>query len=66
MATALKIERIKKGIPQWRLANLIGIPASELSNIELGRRRANADLRGRMAKILELPVETLFPEGGLE
>lgn len=62
MATVLKIERIKKGIAQWRLANLIGISPQELSNYEVGRRRCPANLRHRIAEVLGISVEELFPE----
>ena len=62
MVTALKVERVRKGIKQWRLASLIGISQTELSHYEVGRRRCPADLRYRIADILDAKVDELFPE----
>jgi len=61
MVTALKLERIKKGIKQWRLAQDIGISQSELSLYEASRRRCPANLRHKIAEVLEVSVEVLFP-----
>jgi len=61
MTTALKLERIKKGMRQWRLASLVGISQTELSHYETGRRPCPSDLQGKIAETLECPVETLFP-----
>jgi len=63
MVTELKMERTRSGIKQWRLASLIGISQTELSHYESGRRRCPADLRNRIAKVLEVNVEELFPVG---
>ena len=63
MVTALKVERVKKGIQQWRLATLLGISQTELSHYEVGRRRCPTDLKYRIAKILDTKVAELFPEG---
>ena len=62
MITTLKVERMKKGMKQWRLASLVGISQAELSNYEVGRRRCPADLRHRIAEVLDMPVDTLFPQ----
>lgn len=62
MVTALKIERTRKGIKQWRLASIVGISQTELSHYELGRRRCPANLRHKIANTLEMPVDQLFPE----
>jgi len=61
MLTPLKRIRMEKGIKQWRLANLIGIHPQELSNFEVGRRRCPANLRHKIADILGVSVESLFP-----
>jgi len=66
MVTTLKLERIKRGIQQWRLASLVGISQTELSLYEGGRRRCPADLRHRIAGILEAKTEVIFPESELE
>ena len=61
MVTALKLERVRSGIRQWRLASLVGISQAELSHYETGRRQCSVDLRDKIAKVLECPIETLFP-----
>lgn len=61
MVTALKVERVRKGVKQWRLASLVDISQAELSHYETGRRLCPADLQSKIAKVLECPIETLFP-----
>ena len=61
MVTALKVERMRKGIQQWRLASLVGISQAELSHYEVGRKECPMELRDKIAKILECSVDTLFP-----
>jgi len=61
MVTALKVERIRKGIKQWRLASLLGMSQAELSHYETGRRPCPKELQDKIAKVLECSVETLFP-----
>ena len=61
MITPLKLARMQKNIKQWRLASLIGISQAELSNYELGHRRCRADLRRKIADVLEVKVDELFP-----
>lgn len=63
MLTQLKIERMRIGVKQWRLASLVGVSQAELSYYELGRRRCPADLRHKIAKVLEVSVDELFPAG---
>ncbi|OGW78836.1 MAG: hypothetical protein A3I73_00855 [Omnitrophica bacterium RIFCSPLOWO2_02_FULL_45_16] len=61
--TALKLGIVKTGIRNWRLAQLIGISEQELSNYATGRRRCPADLRHKIAKVLDVSVDELFPAG---
>ncbi len=60
--TALKLARVASGIKQWRLASMVGVRASDLSNMEAGRLRVPANLRHKLAEILDKSVEALFPE----
>ena len=60
--TALKMARVASGIKQWRLASIVGIRASDLSNMEAGRLRVPANLRHRLAGALGKTVEEVFPE----
>lgn len=62
MLTPLKKIRMEKGIKQWRLASLLDIHPQELSNYEVGRRRCPANIRYRIAEILEASVDELFPK----
>ena len=62
MVTALKIERTKKNMKQFRLAQLVGVSQAELSCYETGKRRCPADMRRRIAGILDIPDKVLFPE----
>ena len=62
MLTLLKKIRMEKGIKQWRLASLLDIHPQELSNYEVGRRRCPANIRYRIAEILEASVDELFPK----
>lgn len=62
MMNPLKLERENQHIKQFRLAQLIGISPSELSNYERGIRRCPADLRRRIADTLKVKVEQIFPE----
>lgn len=61
MATALKLERIRQNIPQFRLAQLAGITSAELSSYELGRRHCSADKRRIIAEKLGVKPEQIFP-----
>ena len=62
MATALKLERTRQNIKQYRLASLIGISPSELSLYESGRQRCPADMRYKISNVLGVKVDELFPE----
>ncbi len=60
--TALKLARVASGIKQWRLASIVGVRASDLSNMEAGRLRVPANLRHKIAQALNKPVDEVFPE----
>jgi DNA-binding XRE family transcriptional regulator len=59
--TKLKEERNRMGMRQYRLASLVGISSTELNYYENGRKRCPANLRYKIAEILEKPVDVLFP-----
>jgi len=61
MVTALKLERVRSGMRQWRLASLVEISQAELSHYETGRRQCPTDLQEKIARVLECSIETLFP-----
>lgn len=49
----LKLRRIKTGLKQYEVAARVGISASRLCEIELGRRKVSPDLMARICKALE-------------
>ena len=61
--TQLKIRRMQAGIKAWRVAYEAGISSSLYSLFETGRRRCPADLRHKIAKVLEASVDEIFPAG---
>ena len=58
----LKLERMNRGVKQWRLASLVGITQAELSSYEIGRRRCPAHIRYKLAEKLQVKHEQLFPD----
>ena len=62
MVTTLKIARITSGIKQWRIASLIGINQAELSLYETGRRSCPIEVQKKLAEILSVDVDKLFPK----
>lgn len=63
MLNPLKVERMSQKIAQWRLAQLVGVSQTEISHYEVGRRRCPANLRYKIAEILKVKVDKIFPEG---
>lgn len=61
-ATPLKMELVRQNVKQWRLASLVEISESEMSKYVSGRQRCPADMRHRIASILQVKVDILFPE----
>ena len=59
--TNLKLSRVKSGIKAWRLASIVGIHPTKLSHYETGRNRCPANIRYKLAEVLEVPVDELFP-----
>lgn len=49
-----------KGLTQLQLAELVGLKEIEVSRIETGRADANADLKRRIADVLQKPTFELF------
>ncbi len=59
----LKIERIRADIPQWKLAEAMGIPQSLLSMVENGRATLSEDMEKLyLRKLKELKSETKIYE----
>lgn len=58
--------REERGLSQTRLACLAGIAASNLSNIETGKRSPWPKVRADLARALGVTEEDLFPGGRKE
>jgi len=59
--TELKLARIKSGLKAYQLAQRIRISPTELCLYEQNRRRCTANIRYKIAEILEISVDELFP-----
>lgn len=57
----IKHVRVKKGMTQAQLGNLLGISYQQLGNWESGRRTPNADNQIKIASALGVPVEMINP-----
>lgn len=61
LAQRITAARKAKGLTQYRLAKLIGIPQSQLGAIEKGRNKnPSADLLGRIAASMDVPTDSLL------
>jgi transcriptional regulator with XRE-family HTH domain len=57
------MHRKDRGLTQESLANEVGIPRSEIANIEVGRQGVFAEQIRRFAVVLDMPVQKLnLPE----
>ena len=62
MGINIKVARIRKGMNQDELCELISISRSTLSKLENGEMDPKRSLMLEMAKVLETPVQELFFE----
>jgi len=56
----IKDVREKKGIPQHKLAESLGMTQSQISKIELNKRNLKADELKRISEILGVKIEELI------
>jgi transcriptional regulator with XRE-family HTH domain len=56
----LKAARVLKGMTQLQLADEVGLKEIEVSRIETGRVDADAELKRRIADVLQKPTFELF------
>ena len=58
----MKTIRRTRTMTQTQLADLVGIPQDQISRAERGRIRLRADVERRIAAVLGVSREELFPE----
>jgi len=60
MRDRLRQARIAAGLRQRDIASIVGISIPFYCQIETGKRRANIELAGNIAKALSMPLDGLF------
>lgn len=61
MGLNLKISRIKKGLTQKELSDIVGISRDYVASLENGRaKNPSMELMKRLSKALNVPVTELF------
>ena len=63
-ANNLLFYRLKAGLPQSRLAEIVGISVQHLQRLEYGKNKPRHDTAQKIAAALGVPAETLFPVEG--
>lgn len=58
----LRIAIVSSGIPQYEVAEKVGIHRTTLSHIIHGGERAKPEVREALARVLNTTVEALWPE----
>lgn len=56
----LKVARVKKGLTQKELGELVGVSSSTLCRIEAGKQIPKVDMLLKLAEILEVSAEELL------
>ena len=56
----LKIARVKKGLTQRQLAELVGTSSATINRIETGKQVLKVDMLNKLANVLEIPVNELL------
>lgn len=56
----LKVARIKKGLTQKKLAELVGVSVATINRIETGKQILKIDMLNKLANVLEVPVNELL------
>lgn len=60
LGNAIKTARIKKGLTQERLSEILEINAMHMKNLESERRKPSIELLYKLAKVLNFSVDDLF------
>ena len=56
----LRVERARRGLTQEQLAELVGVTRKTINTVENGRFIPSTLLALKLARALQVPVETLF------
>ena len=56
----LKVARVKKGLTQKELGELVGVSSNTLYRIETGKQIPKVDMLLKLAEILEVSAEELL------
>jgi transcriptional regulator with XRE-family HTH domain len=56
----LKVARVKKGLTQKELGELVGVSSNTLCRIETGKQIPKVDMLLKLAEILEVSAEELL------
>lgn len=60
LRTTMKVQRAMRNLTQAELADLAGITRKSINAIEMGHMVPSIVLALKLARALEIPVETLF------
>jgi len=55
-------ELARRGMEHQALAAAVGLSPGSISHFSTGRRRPSSELAERIARLLDVPVEQLFPK----
>lgn len=56
----LKLARIKNGLTQKQLAELVGVSSATINRIETGKQVIKVDMLNKLANVLKIPVNELL------
>ena len=60
MTNNIKVERARKSITQWQLADMTGVSRQTINAIELGKYNPSTVLALKMSQIFNVTVNELF------
>jgi putative transcriptional regulator len=60
LQNTLRVERARRDLTQEQLADLVGVTRKTINTVENGRFVPSTILALKLARALEVPVETLF------
>ena len=66
MVLQVRVLRVARNIPQWVMAQRVGVDTQRWREIELGRKEASQAVAIKAAKVLGVSIETLFEPVELE